>query len=131
MREIKFRAWNDVDNKIVDWNTLRTLPKTLVDIISDRARHYKLMQYTGLKDKNGVEIYEGDILKNDYGWIGVVRFGECGHDECVGFYIEERDYEKRKASDVNSIINDGSDTDSWVAGNIYENKEVIENTIEL
>lgn len=58
-REIKFRAF--------DYGKMITMPiyslyelECFFTILSDEA---KLMQYTGLKDKNGVEIYEGDILK--------------------------------------------------------------------
>ena len=54
MREIKFRAW--------DKDLLKMYSKWTV--IPDDDRSHILMQYTGLKDKNGVEIYEGDILKN-------------------------------------------------------------------
>ncbi len=52
MREIKFRAWD---------KEARTMTYK-VDFINT-ARNYPLMQYTGLKDKNGKEIWEGDLIK--------------------------------------------------------------------
>ncbi len=69
MREIKFRAW------IVDKRTM-SKPFTLVDVNVESEDFpgfyslmgkdiYPLMQYTGLKDKNGKDIYEGDIVR----WI--------------------------------------------------------------
>lgn len=91
-------------------------------------------QYTGLTDKNGVKIFEGDILDLSHCMIkdvGVVKFGEykdldmtddypCGH---VGFYIEieeqnyKRDYVRR---DILFFV-----PKCKIIGNVYDNPELL------
>ena len=58
MREIKFRAWDGSKHQeMYDWSIIKA--ESFEEIIDGGII---LMQYTGLKDKNGVEIYEGDVL---------------------------------------------------------------------
>ena len=109
-REIKFRIWNDYDKKMIYWNEL--LKSNLANIFTIPSYNKWLMQYTGLHDKNGKEIYEGDILKGTF----------------YGFPMPEYDYvfqiywdEKEKGFMASYF----EPSECEVIGNIYDNPELL------
>ena len=124
MRDIKFRAW-DYSKKLI----YRFSLEEVMDYeILDGYNYDAIMQYTGLTDKNGVEIYEGDILSQPYCNIIFPTFGQnyIGKNEGVdiGAVIWAYDcwrIEDAKNENLISIV-----SQCEVIGNIYENKELLE-----
>ena len=131
MREIKFRAWSKLLNKMLsheDLNkTLKNLTKIeyIAGIFLPLNSDVEVMQYTGLKDSNGNEIYEGDIVKiEDY--FGGDLIGNIVYDETTAGYVfhkgDERNY-FQMTLDLESYV-------YYVIGNIYENTELLEEVME-
>jgi hypothetical protein len=133
-REIKFRAWvrHPTTNEMVMRTSFYTLnsdgemncvfpidaktPKDRLNIVVSNI----VMQYTGLKDKNGKEIYEGDILQSEYTFKKAKVIWDA--ENCRFLLWEPRD----TTSFFHHKIDDHSVLISTVIGNIYENPELIE-----
>jgi len=125
MREIKFRAWDDEHRVMVlkifngVYETNLDSDGTLVIGAYDSKEDWyelKVLQFTGLKDKNGKEIYEGDILEiggdkvrkeiywnNKFAWWDIKRY-----EHSLGLLLQTRKF-----------------VDVEVIGNIYENPDLL------
>lgn len=109
MREIKFRAWDKQHKGMVTWE--QALRNFKMDEFFTPMDDFALMQNTGLKDKNGVEIYEGDII--DYKDLTVFD----------GDRTEQVHFENGRF--MFGTLN-CSRPELWeVIGNIYENPELL------
>ena len=114
MREIKFRGWDVGFKEMESWESLLT-SDVLPEVLQGVFPNLKLMQYTGLKDKNGVEIYEGDIVETVYNgevFAGVVVYDLSEVDFKVTDGKEKygRNFQYLAGNDENEVI-----------GNRYEN----------
>ncbi len=140
MREIKFRVWSKIKQRWVENMLLLAcidgLPFSHIVEVDEESniRHHVynasgleliVQQYTGLKDKNGKEVYEGDFIKYEHpsdeqvklrntSNIVLVRWTEEHHDHHPGF-----------------ITNDlwGQYGDFEVIGNTFENPELIKTEV--
>ncbi|EKJ3561488.1 YopX family protein [Enterococcus faecalis] len=142
----KFRAWDDINKKMIydfyrekietvdGWYKGELVVRNKNEIDCDLLysskeeyifRHVKelpLMQSTGLKDKNGVEIFEGDIVQyrdGEYSYLGIVK------RDCYQFFIDG--IEPDDNYDFIDVSNTFDGTSSLeVIGNIWDNPELLE-----
>lgn len=115
MREIKFRAWYHESKEM-------SAPFDL-DVVAERGKgqDFKntaiLMEFTGLKDKNRKEIYEGDIV-SDEDEISLVEF----HEGCFGVHIPSESLNQHECCQA---FGEAMAKEYEVVGNIYENPDLI------
>lgn len=121
MREIKFKAWDSVLNQF--------LPNIQNHIGNDgwgfghliKNERYKVCQFTGLKDKNEKEIYEGDIVSMQHGLYNYTVHFENGSFVC--YHLEAKDLVnggKLKWGLLSRSFDLGEDYQLEVIGNIHQ-----------
>ena len=131
--EIKFKAWDKQRKKIFEVSNLgfNTVERDIMVSVQDHhyqgrgyIDNYELMQYTGLKDVNGIEIFEGDIVKNNFmcpeitkkkSNIGVIEWTDGNYM----LYCKEEDRYTYLTCHI-------TNKEFEVLGNIYANPELLE-----
>lgn len=133
MREIKFRAWDKKSKKMrtvesIGFGELSYYKEGYPvanmigrDCINDKdiiihrdSYQHEIMQYTGLKDKNGIEIYEGDIVR-------------CyGGEFCQGVYEYDESIRIDSLTNPFTMLCLTESENLEVVGNIYKNPELLE-----
>ncbi len=119
MREIKFRVWDKYRKRFCEWREACALVETensetqmrigIIELNNNDESSYIFSQYTGLKDKNGKEIYEGDLVKDGYNHKYEVFYI---NGEFALVYPENGTYFQRAYSYANEFCE--------IIGNIYE-----------
>lgn len=170
MREIKFRIWLEPDSRLEYMNLKEPIKSNHIELLrffenianavnysyinsSGKRLNAILMQYTGLKDKNGKEIYEGDIVKAVY-WVDEDGFNSKTSSVEIFYVVVYSDghiNEKVKAGFWTKFLKIGNRTGKYfneygnnigqtteqdfykleVIGNIYENPELLKEKKEI
>lgn len=136
MREIKFRAWHKAERKMCDVQIInfdkgafllginpgkdeigyKYYVKAPKDGRFCTFDEFELLEYTGLKDKSGKEIYEGDILENPINLKGVIEHHE-------GRFVWK--YRNKRGIELLAVIDSGLMKNKSIIGSIYQTPELI------
>ena len=122
MREIKFRAWDKEKERMMYMENAEFILEycgvsQFTEFGDRRSIFPELMQYTGLKDKNGVCIFESDIIKGDLYDSRLPTMGEVVFDDHFSFYANKNEAGNTPLHRINNIE---------IIGNIYEDSELVD-----
>lgn len=119
MNVVKFRVWDIDEKKMYSHSQLHNSELIAALYATENIKgkgHIKIMQYVGVNDRKGIEIYEGDIIRNHTAALWVISFkngsfigtwNNSGHEHTMQLYD-------------NPISKE-----DWIVGNIYQNSELL------
>lgn len=113
MREIKFRFWIKKLKEMCSWELVKKECNRLSILELDG---YVPMQYTGMKDKQGAEIYEGDVIRGNLKQNSLETMGQIVFDDSCASFTNQNEAGNTLLDEINQIE---------VLGNIYENPELL------
>lgn len=115
MKEIKFRGWDKEDKEMIFFDLEKLAYGKNYLWWKNILPGLEIMQYTGLKGKNGVEIYEDDIVE-DYGYKGVIKYRSDKYG--CAFFIDRTEFGTGGFGHVEKHME--------VIGNIHQHPNLLE-----
>ena len=115
-RKIKFRIWDKEGSKMINGNDFTFDEYIPINYMFNDSNRFIFMQWTGFTDKNGTEIYEGDILK--------CKLYNGEYENYVIVWDEEEAGFDALNEDKNNFMLPSIWTVSKIIGNIHENPEL-------
>lgn len=118
---LKFRAWHKELKRMYPVYTMECIDTKYMRVCSPQGdvfsiNHVELMQWTGFVDNNGTDIYDGDIISNDW---------DAGYVYCTVFWDGDDGFWKVRQAGSGEI-DPLYEMNEKVIGNIYENPELLE-----
>ena len=129
MREVKFRVWDNEEKEMLEVVSLGVSHNWPMLVFKDGyingldSEDYDVMQYTGLKDNNGVEIYEGDVITTSSSGARCTEVLYGHYEDAYGAFDEDHyGLHTMQWGTLPDVISNGG----VVIGNKYEHAHLIE-----
>jgi uncharacterized phage protein (TIGR01671 family) len=130
MREIKFRGWDKIEHEMlfdgIEYELrlishiyeAKTTDEALIGFTKLDFDRFELMQFTGLKDENEIDIYEDDIIQDFVGRIWIVKYNEKMASFTFHYQKDQNRYQSFQLFSEFQLP-------FKIIGNIYENPELL------